>query len=189
MNKAEKVLRELEAAAEKHFMPYIGPVKAKVVEEIVSGLKPRFVVEVGTLHGYSAIVIAGAMPADGKLLTIEIDAGSAEIARKNIEKAGFAGRVKVVVGDALEVLPGIEGEIDLLFLDATKEEYLSYLKSVEAGLKKGGIVLADNAGIFADAMKDFLDYVRNSGKYKSRTIKTKLEFRKEEDAIEVSEKL
>jgi len=74
-------------------------------------------------------------------------------------------------------------------LDAAKEEYLAYLKAVEKKLHKGSIVVADNVGVFADQMKDFLDYIRNSDSYKSRTVETGLEYSGGEDAMEISEKI
>jgi predicted O-methyltransferase YrrM len=78
----------------------------------------------------------------------------------------------------------------MVFLDGTKEEYLKYLKLVEKNLKKNAVVVADNVGIFEKSMYDYLEYVRNSGRYKSRTIQTELEFNEDvKDAIEVSIKI
>ena len=78
----------------------------------------------------------------------------------------------------------------MVFLDANKSQYLAYLKAVEKGLPKGSIVVADNVGIFKDEMLDFLDYVRRTGPYKSRTVETLLEFSTtEKDAMEISEKI
>jgi len=72
-------------------------------------------------------------------------------------------------------------------LDGTKEEYLKYLKLVEKNLNKGAVVVADNVGIFKTSMRDYLEYVRNSGLYNSRTLETELEFNSNtKDAIEVS---
>jgi predicted O-methyltransferase YrrM len=77
-----------------------------------------------------------------------------------------------------------------LFIDATKEEYLVYLKHAEKYLVKGAVVLADNVGIFEKQMLDYLEYVRNSERYRSHTIQTKLEFTEDvNDAIELSIKI
>ena len=100
------------------------------------------------------------------------------------------GKVDIIVGDALEVIPKLSGKFDLLFVDATKEEYLSYLERAEKYLVTGAVVLADNVGIFEKQMLNYLEYVRNPGRYRSQTIQTKLEFTEDvTDAIELSIKL
>jgi predicted O-methyltransferase YrrM len=126
----------------------------------------------------------------GKVITIEIDNGSANIARKNIEDAALANKVDVIVGDALEIIPKLHEKFDMVFLDGTKEEYFKYLKLVEKNLEKGAVVVADNVGIFETSMYDYLEYVRNSGRYNSRALETELEFnRNVKDAIEISTKI
>jgi predicted O-methyltransferase YrrM len=78
----------------------------------------------------------------------------------------------------------------MVFLDGTKEEYFKYLKLVEKNLEKGAVVVADNVGIFETSMYDYLEYVRNSGRYNSRALETELEFnRNVKDAIEISTKI
>jgi len=89
----------------------------------------------------------------------------------------------VLVGDAIEVLPKLEGKFDLVFIDADKRKYLNYLRLVENKLPKESVIVADNAGIFANQMKDYLDYVRSSGKYRSRYVPVA------EDGLEISVKL
>lgn len=122
----------------------------------------------------------------GAVVTIEIDKTVAEIAKKNIEAAGLLSKVDIIVG-ALEVIPKLSGKFDLLFIDATKEEYLSYLERAEKYLVTGAVVLADNVGIFEKQMLNYLEYVRNPGRYRSQTIQTKLEFTEGVgDAIELS---
>jgi predicted O-methyltransferase YrrM len=77
----------------------------------------------------------------------------------------------------------LQGQFDLVFIDAEKKEYIDYLRLVERKLHKGSVVVADNAGIFADQMRQYLDYVRSSGKYRSKYVPV------EEDGLEVSVKL
>ena len=87
------------------------------------------------------------------------------------------------------MIPKLKSKFDLIFLDATKSEYLKYLRLVEKHslLNKRAVVIADNVLIYENEMKDYLDYVRNSGKYISRTTETTLEFTKNvKDALEVS---
>ena len=89
-----------------------------------------------------------------------------------------------------ESLYFLGAQFDLLFIDATKEEYLSYLDRAEKYLAKGAVVIADNIGIYENQMLDFLEYVRNQGRYKSQTIETRLEFTDDiRDAIELSIKI
>lgn len=190
MDRALKVLKSLEEMGEREFIPSIGPVKGEIIAKIIKELKPKRVLEIGTLFGYSAILIARLLPENGKVITIEVNERNAAFAEKNIEDAGLSSKIKIIAGDALEIIPVLNERFDLLFIDATKEEYLQYLKLAEKNLKKGSVVVADNVGIFKQHMLDYLDYVRNSGKYKSKTINVPLEFSEDaEDAMEISIKL
>jgi predicted O-methyltransferase YrrM len=180
--------------AKKEFVPSIGPVKGRIITEIIKKYNPKNILEVGTLYGYSAILMAAAdiLQADGKVVTIEIDRSVADIARKNIDDAGLSGKINVIVGDALEVIPRLDLKFDLLFLDAAKNEYLTYLKLAEdKALNKGAVIVADNVEVSKNEMQDYLEYVRSSGGiYKSETIETTLEFTPNvRDAIEVSIKV
>jgi predicted O-methyltransferase YrrM len=184
-----KVLKRLEKMAEKESLPSIGPTKGKIIAQVIQDYKPRKILEIGTLYGYSAILMSSILPEEngGKVITIEIDNGSANIARKNIEDAALANKVDVIVGDALEIIPKLHEKFDMVFLDGTKEEYFKYLKLVEKNLEKGAVVVADNVGIFETSMYDYLEYVRNSGRYNSRALETELEFNRDvKDAIEIS---
>jgi len=183
--KGQKVLREIERITEKHFLPIIGSEKGKILADVVKKYKPRGILEIGALVGYSAITMAMNLPKSSRIVSIELRENAAEIARENIEEAGFEDRIEVRVGDAKEVIPKLKAEkqkFDLIFIDAVKEEYLTYLKLLEPMIEKGGIVVADNAGVFAEAMEDYLDYVRNSGKYNSEFLPV------DADAFEVSVK-
>jgi predicted O-methyltransferase YrrM len=162
------------------------------------------VLEIGTLHGYSAILIANAMSAyisenknfdtDTKysgpiVISVEKDEKLTTIARKNIINSGLSKLIQVINGDAKKVIPSLEIKFGMIFLDAAKNEYLKYLQLVEqySLLEKRAVIVADNVILFEDEMKDYLDYVRNSGKYLSHTTETSLEFTKNvTDALEVS---
>jgi len=187
-----KVLKKLEGMSERESLPSIGPIKGKIISDVIQEYEPKNILEIGTLHGYSSILMGSLLPDDdtGKVTTIEIDKRNVNIARKNIEDAALANKVNVLSGSALEIVPKLRESFDMVFLDGTKEEYLKYLKLVEKNLKKNAVVVADNVGIFEKSMYDYLEYVRNSGRYKSRTIQTELEFDEDvKDAIEVSIKI
>ena len=130
--------------------------------------KPKAVLEIGALVGYSAILMARNMKA-GSIVTIERSARNAKQAEKNIKDAGFGNKVQMITEDALKVIKRLKGKFDMIFIDAAKEEYLDYLKLLEKQklIAKGTVIVADNAKIFSDAMKDYLDYVRKSGQYRS----------------------
>jgi predicted O-methyltransferase YrrM len=199
-----KILAEIEETARKEFLPSIGPIKGKIIEDVIKQYRPKEVLEIGTLHGYSAILIANII-LSGKydienfnsessstehiLISVEKDQKLADIARKNIEKARLSEKIQVINGDALEIIPRLKSQFNMIFLDATKSEYLKYLQLIEkySLLNKRAVVVADNVLIYENEMKDYLDYVRNSGKYISRTTETSLEFTKNvKDALEVS---
>jgi predicted O-methyltransferase YrrM len=180
---ADTVLREIEELSRQRFLPIIGPVKGKYLVDTVKKYNVSTVLEVGTLVGYSAIMIAKNLPEGGRVVTIEMDQYSAETARKNMARAGLSDIIDIHIGDAIKVLPGISGEFDMVFLDGTKDEYLQYISLSEGKLKRDGVVFADNVKIFAGAMRDYLDYVRNSGNYRSQYIDAGF------DGVEISVKL
>ena len=196
ISKPSDVLRRLEKMAKKEFVPSIGPIKGRIITEIIKKYNPKNILEVGTLYGYSAILMATAaantLQADGKVVTIEIDKSIADIARKNVADAGLSEKINVIDGNALKVIPKLDLKFDLLFLDAAKNECLTYLKlSEDKALNKGAVIVADNVEVSKNEMQDYLEYVRSSGGiYKSETIETTLEFTPNvRDAIEVSIKV
>ena len=203
-NIVPKILAEIEETARKEFLPSIGPIKGKIIEDVIKEYKPKKALEIGTLHGYSAILITNII-LSGKydnenfnsersstepiLISVEKDQKLANIARKNIQKARLSEKIQVINGDALEIIPRLKSKFNMIFLDATKSEYLKYLQLIEkySLLNKKVVVVADNVLIYENEMRDYLDYVRNSGKYISRTTVTSLEFTKNvKDALEVS---
>jgi len=194
MNKAIDILSLLDEMGKKQFMPSIGPIKGKIISDIIRDYKPKKILEIGSLYGYSAILIANVMSGyddddDIKVVTIEIDKSNGDIAKGNIKDAELLNRIELITGDALEVIPKLGYKFDLLFLDAAKDQYLQYLKLSEEVhiIKNDATIIADNVGISKNEMMDYLEYVRNSGKYKSKTIETTLEYSKDvRDAIEVS---
>ena len=203
-NIVPKILAEIEETARKEFLPSIGPIKGKIIEDVIKEYKPKKALEIGTLHGYSAILITNIIlsgkydnenfnserrPIEPILISVEKDQKLANIARKNIKKARLSEKIQVINGDALEIIPRLKSKFNMIFLDATKSEYLKYLQLIEkySLLNKKAVVVADNVLIYENEMRDYLDYVRNSGKYISRTTVTSLEFTKNvKDALEVS---
>ncbi len=187
---ADMVLREIEAIGERSFIPSIGPVKGKILAEIVKKTKPKRILEVGALYGYSAILMAKNSPPGVEIVSVEKDPEHVRISTKNVKRANMEEKITMVEGDGRTELQKLSGSFDLVFLDAEKTQYLAYLKAVEKNLDKGSVIVADNVGIFEDQMQDYLEYVRTKGPYKSWTVETLLEFSDNtKDAMEISEKL
>ncbi|MBI3859665.1 MAG: O-methyltransferase [Thaumarchaeota archaeon] len=163
----EAVLHEIEEQAPRRGLPIIGAERGAFLDEVVRKFRPKRILEVGTLVGYSAIRMARLVGDDGRITCIEVDRYIAEVARANIERAGLSERVEIIIGDAKDEISKLRGRLDMVFLDASKDEYLTYLKGCERLLKPGGVVVADNAKVFASQMSAYLTYVRNSGGYSS----------------------
>ncbi|TMI33251.1 methyltransferase domain-containing protein [Candidatus Bathyarchaeota archaeon] len=190
LDPADTVLQEIEAIGKRSFIPSIGPVKGKILAEVVNKTRPRRILEVGALYGYSAILMAKNSPPKTEIISVEKNPEHVRIAVENIRQANMEGRIRVIEGDGRTELGKLSGSFDLVFLDAEKTQYLAYLKAVEKNLHKGSVIVADNVGIFKDQMGDYLEYVRKKGPYKSRTLETLLEFSDStKDAMEISEKL
>ena len=190
LDPADAVLKEIEAIGQRSFIPSIGPIKGKILAEIVKKTRPKRILEVGALYGYSAVLMAKNSHPGVEIISVEKSPEHVRITTKNIKRANMEERIKMIEGDGTAELRKLSGTFDLVFLDAEKTEYLAYLKAVEKNLHKGSVIVADNVGIFKDQMQDYLEYVRNKGLFKSRTIKTLLEFSDTtKDAMEISEKL
>ncbi len=104
----------------------------------------RQVLEIGTLGGYSTIWMARALPEDGRITTIEADARHTEIAGRNIQRAALGSRVDIRVGAALEVLPGLAGPFDQIFIDADKPNNPAYPDSAMQLAQPGPVIIGDN---------------------------------------------
>jgi len=182
-SKAGEVLRRIEEKTGRRYLPIIGPERGRILVDLIRRFKPKRILEVGTFIGYSTILMGKELGDGSEIITIEIDEEEAEQARENIREAAIKPKTKVLTGDALKVIPWLEGRFDMVFLDAAKSQYLDYLRLVEDKLHRGSVVVADNAGFASYSMRNYLDYVRNSGRYESQFISTKW------DGIEVSIKL
>lgn len=183
MNNAESVLRKIEKKAHNEFLPIVGPEKERVLADEIRKVKPKSVLEVGTLIGYSAILMGKELDRSAQLTTIEIHANEAKTAEENIRKANVPPKIEVITGDAIQVIPQLNNVFDFVFIDAEKKEYMDYLQLAEDKLHQGTVIVADNAGVFANQMANYLNYVRTSGKYHSRYVAVKV------DGLEISVKL
>ena len=155
----DDALREARAEIEREGMPIIleTPTQKKKQHKIAKLASPRRILELGTLGGYSAIWLARALPADGKLITLELDPHHADVSRRNIDRAGLSSKIDVRVGQAADTLRQMrtDGEpaFDLVFIDADKDGYPEYLDLCLPLVRSGGLILADNA-LSGDVLND-----------------------------------
>ncbi len=119
--------------------------QGRMLRILAQSLRAQRILEIGTLGGYSAICLAQALPAGGKLVTLELDPAYAEVARSNIERAGLSERVDILVGDAGTSLAAMEGPpFDLVFVDADKHGYAAYLEHAIRLSRPGTLIIFDN---------------------------------------------
>ncbi len=144
----------------------VSPLQGRMLFLLAHIARARSILEVGTLGGYSTICLARALPADGRLVTLEVDAHHAEVARANVARAGFDALVDVRVGRALDSLRALEeekrGPFDLVFIDADKQNSADYFRwGITLG-HPGTVIIVDNAvrhGTIIDAQDSSPDVV------------------------------
>jgi predicted O-methyltransferase YrrM len=143
----DELLAEMRRAATEEGLPTIQvPTDlGRLLAVLVTLLPAKRILEIGTLFGYSAILMARAMPPGGSLTTLEVDPKHAQIARTNLERAEVADRVSIVQGPALQTLDTFRGEVfDLVFIDADKDSYPDYLQRAIELTRPGSVIVADN---------------------------------------------
>ncbi|MFH0866452.1 MAG: O-methyltransferase [Bacteroidota bacterium] len=163
-----------------------GHMQGRLLSMISCMIHPEKILETGTFTGYSAICLAEGLKENGMLHCIEINPEYEEIIKKYIDKSNLAQKVMLHIGDARNIIPGLNEMFDLVFIDADKEQYLEYYKIVFDTVKPGGFILADNAlwdgkvlkkgkGIDKETqgIKEFNDFVQQD----SRVEKFLLPFR------------
>ena len=121
-----------------------GHLQGVVLEMISKMIKPSRILEIGTFTGYSAICLAKGLQPEGVLHTIEIDDELVPIAHEFFQKSEWGRCIKQHVGSALQIVPELAEEFDLVFIDGDKREYIDYYRLVLPFVKKGGFILADN---------------------------------------------
>ena len=107
-------------------------------------LATKSVLELGTFTGYATLCMAEGLPEDGHIDTIEIDDELESFIKRWIAKSPYSNKISLHIGDALEIVPRLEKDFDLIFLDAEKREYPDYYKQLFKYLKVGGYIIADN---------------------------------------------
>jgi len=186
----DEVLAEIRKRSAAAGLPdiQVAALDAQHLEVLARAAGARKAVEVGTLGGYSGVALLRGMGPDGELDTIELSERHAEVARESFRRAGVGARARVHVGLAGEVLPKLaaRGPFDLVFIDADKEGYPAYLAWAADNLRKGGVVLLDNAFLFGSladaptgdrateirAMQSVHETLARSGKFRATVLPT-----------------
>lgn len=130
----------------KALMPRMlsGHLQGRVLSMISKMIKPQRILEIGTYTGYSALCLAEGLGKDGKLFTIDINEELSEMVKNYFKQSPHAKQLHYLIGNALEIIPGLEDEFDLVFIDADKENYINYYDMIIDKVKPGGFILADN---------------------------------------------
>ena len=179
--KATRMLALMDRATTLWTIPVVGRAKGRIIRRLIERHRPVRAIEIGSLIGYSAILIAGSMPPRGRLTCLEANAFLAWMVKANVATAGLGKRVRVIDSDAVRAIPILPGRFDFAFIDAEKNDYLDYLRQLEPKLVPGAVVVADNTGYYKREVAPYLEYVRSeAGRYTSRSYEVG------DDAMEVS---
>ena len=148
-------------------MMLTGPVAGRFLELLVFAAQPRRVLEIGTFSGHSALAMAAALPADGRIDACELDPERAAFAQRYFDRSPHGSKITLHVGPALETIGRLDGEFDFVFLDAEKTGYVDYYEAVLPRLSEHGVIVADNtlaSGEVVDGdtpIKRFNEHVAN----------------------------
>ncbi len=121
-----------------------GHIQGRFLSMITHMLKPKFVLEIGTYTGYSALCMAEGLHPQGKIITIDNNEELKDILDKHLLASEFSNQIEFKLGAALDIIPTLENEIDLVFIDADKPNYSNYFDAVIDKMRPGGFILADN---------------------------------------------
>lgn len=184
--KNTEALRVMEDYAHENHVPIVHPEVAQLLKVMLNIKKPKKILEIGTAIGYSSILMANNMSKEGTIVTIERRQDMIDIASENIKNNDLSDRIKIMNGEAEEVLKEIDEKFDLIFIDAAKSRYMEFLSYCLNYLNKDGIIISDNVlykGMIANddlvpkrqrtivrKMRVYLDYICNDEKFESCII-------------------
>jgi predicted O-methyltransferase YrrM len=121
-----------------------GHFQGRVLSLLSHMIQPKRILEIGTYTGYSALCLAEGLANDGKLITIDVNEELESMVKAYISKAGMEERIIPMIGDAIEIIPTLEDEFDIVFIDADKKNYCAYYDLVFDKVRSGGYIIADN---------------------------------------------
>ena len=153
----DEVLEEIETftlANHPHAQMLSGHVQGKVLELFSKMIAPKRILEIGTFTGFSALCLVKGLQADGKLTTLELREEDAATAKKYFTKAGMDSKIELLIGDALQIIPTLHENWDLVFIDADKVNYVNYYELTLPSVKSGGWILADNVLFHGEVLEE-----------------------------------
>ena len=139
-----RALREETHRTMEYPQMLVGPLEGAFLKMMTQLAGAKRILEIGMFTGYSALCFAEALPADGTVMTCEVNEKSAELARRYIAKAPFGSKVNIRMGQALDTMRTLAGSFDLIFIDADKANYLNYYRRALDLLAPNGVILIDN---------------------------------------------
>ena len=149
------MLRAVERQGKEGRLPIVNAEVGAFLRLLATAISAKRILEIGTAIGYSGIWLAGALPSDGLLLTLEADASRARTARENFARGGLSERATVVIGDAKRTLTKVAGPFDLIFQDGDKQQYGPLLDRLVELLRPGGLLVTDNVLWGGDVVPGF----------------------------------
>ncbi|HJP86746.1 MAG TPA: O-methyltransferase [Gemmatimonadaceae bacterium] len=166
----------------------VAPNQGKLLQLLAQMIGARSILEIGTLGGYSTMWLARALPADGRVVTLEVDPRHAEVARKNFARAGLAKLIEIRLGSALDTLPKMvneqRGPFDLVFIDADKENIPAYFDWAMKLSRPGSLIIVDNVvrdgevinpktrDVSVQGVRRFVEQVGNDSRVSATAIQT-----------------
>ena len=121
-----------------------GPIQGRILSLISNLIRPKYILEIGTFTGFATLNLVRGLHPDGELVTVEVNAELQYISNKYFAKSGYGDSITQLIGNAKEIIPSLDYEFDLIFLDAGKKDYPIYYDLILPKLRTGGIILADN---------------------------------------------
>jgi predicted O-methyltransferase YrrM len=150
----DPVLREMELLGAERSFPIVGPQVGRLLSVLAGAISAKRVIELGSGFGYSAYWFARAVGPDGQVVLTDTSAEQAAEAASFLERGGLLDRVRIEVGDGLEIIDRIGGEFDIVFNDIDKERYPQVLEKAAAALRPGGLLISDNMLWFGTVLDD-----------------------------------
>lgn len=162
-----ELLKEIEKYGRDNKIPILLDDSLEYISNILEKVKPYRILEIGTAIGFSAINFSKYLSENGRIDTIEIESLRVEQALENIQRVGVSNKIRVIEGDALDILPYLVEKYDVVFIDAAKGKYNEFFEHAKRLCKAGGYIIADNVLYKGMVQSDY-------NKHKQRTAVNKL---------------
>lgn len=164
-----EMIRIIEQEAKEQEVPIVRAETKELLKVLILNQRPKRILEVGTAVGFSAIYMSQYLPKDGRIITIEKYEPRIQAAKRNFERTGTTDRIRLLEGDAADILKELNGSYDMIFMDAAKGQYIHFLPDVLRLLAAGGMLISDNVMQDGDVLES-----RYAVEKRNRTIHTRM---------------